>query len=245
MNPGAATDDGSAPRRAFLARVRAALNRAGPRAPVPPLPPQLDDALVRRVHAQADLIGLFERRAAEIGLSVHRTTAARLADDVAGLLAARGVRRAALEAQGLPRHAEIDQRLRARGIEVLDPRAKRGADLFDVDAGVTGVLAALAESATLVCVSGDGRPRGLSLIPPMHVAIVRRREIVADLLDLWSLLAPDAPGDAPAESQPAPAALPSCIVLISGPSKTADIEGVLVTGVHGPAEVHAVVIEDD
>ena len=69
-------------------------------------------------------------------------------------------------------------------------------------------------------------------MPPVHIAIVRAAQIVPDMLDLW-------PPGVPAPSMPA------SLVLVTGPSKTADIEGILITGVHGPREVRVIVVESD
>ena len=102
--------------------------------------------------------------------------------------------------------------------------------LFNVDAAVTGVLAAVAETGTLVCVSGKSSARGVSLIPPVHIALLSVSQIVGDLFDYFDQLS-------------AQADLPANVNLISGPSKTADIEGILITGVHGPGHVHIVVLE--
>ena len=90
-------------------------------------------------------------------------------------------------------------------------------------------LPPVAETGTLVCTSGNERWRGLTLIPPLHIAIVEAQQITPDLIDLF------------AGGMPAP--LPANVTLISGPSKTADIEGILITGVHGPREVHVVVVD--
>ena len=73
-----------------------------------------------------------------------------------------------------------------------------------------------------------GRSRGAYLLPFVHVAIVRASQVVPDLVDAW-----DQFEDGPALS-----------LLVTGPSKTADIEGVLITGVHGPGELHVVLVED-
>ena len=104
---------------------------------------------------------------------------------------------------------------------------------FDVDCGITGVHAALAETGTLVLYSDAHHSRGLSLVPPLHIAIVYRRDILPDMLDHWARLR-GIPGSD----------LPSNMVFITGPSKTADIEGELVTGVHGPEAVHIMLVEE-
>ena len=101
--------------------------------------------------------------------------------------------------------------------------------LFSVDAAITGVRAAVAETGTLVCSAGSQSARGSSLIPPIHIALVDARQLHADLFDLFDWLGQQDE-------------LPSNVNLITGPSKTADIEGVLVTGVHGPGVVHIVLV---
>ena len=102
--------------------------------------------------------------------------------------------------------------------------------LFGADLGITGVRAAIAETGSLALASGPDEPRSFSLLPPIHIAVVERSQLVADLFDLSDLF----PGPWPE--------LPSCLSLITGPSKTGDIELRLVTGVHGPGEVHVVLV---
>jgi L-lactate utilization protein LutC len=104
---------------------------------------------------------------------------------------------------------------------------------FDVDAGITDVAIAIAESGTLVHAVGRERGRAPTGVPPLHVVLLPASAIVPDLLDYFATLR-GIPGRD----------LPSSVLLISGPSKTADIEGVLVTGIHGPNEVIVLLIED-
>jgi L-lactate utilization protein LutC len=77
----------------------------------------------------------------------------------------------------------------------------------------------------------SGQGRSVSLVPPLHVALLEPSQIVPDLFDLFR------------ELETHKAEFPSNITLITGPSKTGDIQLKLTTGVHGPGEVHAVVIE--
>ena len=101
--------------------------------------------------------------------------------------------------------------------------------IFAADAGITNVAALLAETGSLVMSSSPEQPRSPSLLPPLHIAIAKEGQIVADLFDLFEAYS--------AEKLPA-----SNVVLITGPSKTGDIELKLVTGVHGPGEVHVIVL---
>jgi L-lactate dehydrogenase complex protein LldG len=94
---------------------------------------------------------------------------------------------------------------------------------YDLDCAVTDVKAAVAETGSLVIQPVPGHGRALSLVPAIHVAIIEPRNLVADLIDLFEKFSRENP--------------PPVFTLITGPSKTADIEGALVTGVHGPGLV--------
>jgi len=100
------------------------------------------------------------------------------------------------------------------------------------DIGITSVDYALAATGTFVMLSSHNEARLISLLPPAHIAIVPRSRILANLDELLSIL-------------PRPAEQTSSMVLITGPSRTADIEQILVRGVHGPGDVYAVVVDDE
>ncbi|HET7874335.1 MAG TPA: lactate utilization protein [Methylomirabilota bacterium] len=103
--------------------------------------------------------------------------------------------------------------------------------------GVTGVDWALAETGTLILVSGPGRPRSTSLLPDTHVAVFGPEHVLESLeqvgIMLEALHADGAPGLGGA-----------MINFITGPSRTADIELTLTRGVHGPKEVHAIFYDE-
>lgn len=90
------------------------------------------------------------------------------------------------------------------------------------DAGVTGADAALAETGSVIISSGPGRSRMASLLPPVHIALVTAERLSSDILT-WAAARS---GD-----------LPANVTVISGPSKTADIEQTLAIGMHGPKRV--------
>jgi len=94
--------------------------------------------------------------------------------------------------------------------------------------GVTGCEAVIAETGTLVMLSGAGRPRAASLLPPVHVCIVRRSEMFMTMGEYFA-------------RRPATIATAACCTFITGPSRTADIELTLTVGVHGPRKVIVVV----
>lgn len=99
------------------------------------------------------------------------------------------------------------------------------------DIGITGADYALGETGTFVMLSSTQEARLISLLPPVHIAIFPRVRILANLNELFSEL-------------PKPADRTSSMVLITGPSRTADIEQILVRGVHGPGEVYAVIVDE-
>jgi len=98
------------------------------------------------------------------------------------------------------------------------------------DVGITSADYVLAETGTLVMLASYAEARLISLLPPMHVSVFSRSRILANLDELLAIL-------------PNPAEQTSSMVLITGPSRTADIEQILVRGVHGPGEICAVVVD--
>lgn len=102
--------------------------------------------------------------------------------------------------------------------------------------GVTSADFCVAESATLVMRTRPGHARSASLLPSIHVAVIRAEQIVADLSELYRRLEPFADGPY--------GGITNCMTFVSGPSKTADIEATLVRGAHGPREVHLYVIAE-
>jgi L-lactate dehydrogenase complex protein LldG len=136
-----------------------------------------------------------------------------------------------LSAPGLLDH------LRDAGIRIVDADVPRGepersrklAEIESVAVGITGADAALADTGTLALRSGPGRPRLASLSVQTHIAVFTPEQLYASWADWWAAL-PNCPAWASAASN---------LTLISGPSRTADIEMTLTVGVHGPREVIA------
>jgi L-lactate dehydrogenase complex protein LldG len=102
----------------------------------------------------------------------------------------------------------------------------RVADCMAAEVTVEEVFGAIAETGTIVCVSEGGRAVQAGLLPAHHVAIVRRDRIFATLDDLLAAVA---------------GAPPTNITLVTGPSRTADIELTLAIGVHGPERLDVIV----
>ena len=133
----------------------------------------------------------------------------------------------------------IEQLLAERGIAVhawdkLEqlPADERWPAAFSADLGITSVDWAVAETGTLALCSRPGQGRVVSLLPPTYLAIVESPQIVPDLFDLFERLEQEKND------------LPSNVALVTGPSKTGDIELKLTTGVHGPGNVHLLVVDD-
>ncbi len=106
--------------------------------------------------------------------------------------------------------------------------APNASDIFGFDVGITSAQAAIAETGTLVLDSARERHRLVSLVPPVHIAIVNASTICATLSETLSMLRSGG------ELSPA-------VTFITGPSRTADIELTLTIGVHGPQELYVII----
>ena len=126
---------------------------------------------------------------------------------------------------------EVERLLQLTDLEIEElgivPNAH---DIFRFDVGISTVQAAIAETGTLVLDSTLERHRLVSLVPPVHIAIVRASQIYRTLSEVLSLIRKDK------EISPA-------VTFITGPSRTADIELTLAIGVHGPQELYVIIDE--
>ena len=124
------------------------------------------------------------------------------------------------------------ERIDADSLALLSPdERKRRVETAQI--GITSATYAIAETGTLAMLASPGSERLASLLPPVHVAVVAAEQILPDLFDAFDAL--HASGLE---------RLPSNVTLITGPSKTGDIELTLTTGVHGPGEWHVVLAPD-
>jgi len=226
----AATDDNV--RRETVARFLDWLKRRQRTAPPETALPDDPQTGAREVALDEDLAARFRRAATTVGMNVHTAMLSDWLDVVGELLQKHEARSAAIPAAGdgffeAERVEQLRQRLTGEGIATQSDVDDE--TLFSVDVAITGVAAAIAEHGSLVCESQPGVARGSSLIPPIHIAVVAVEQLLPDLCDYFDGLSKRS-------------GLPAAISLITGPSKTADIEGVLVTGVHGPAVVDVVVV---
>jgi len=176
-----------------------------------------------------DPVTRFVREARLVQTSVEVTGRDRVAEAVVAALQAEGARRVAVAADVAPLRNEMAERLREAGIEAVryEDVAPRRDELRTLDATVTGCLAAVAATGSIV--TGGPSGRGAALVAPVHVCVVERSRLFDGLLSLLRAL-PDL-GAA------------SAVALQTGPSRTADIEKTLILGMHGPKAVHVVVVD--
>jgi L-lactate utilization protein LutC len=221
-------------RETFLERVRQAV-RAGQRAGAGNLPGPRTQ--VGYQGAGTDPVARYCQEFQAAGGHVHVVPDPSAAvARVRALLTAAGARRLVVGGGRLLATLDLRRQLHDLGIEVaalgdLTPSTSREV-FFAADVGLTGADFLVAETGSIVLRSGPQEPRSASLLPPVHVVVADQTQIVADLFDLFVALG----GPTAATS------LPSCTTIITGPSKTGDIELRLVTGVHGPGEVHCILI---
>jgi L-lactate dehydrogenase complex protein LldG len=202
-----------------MERVRLALGRTGPLTTAP-TPPAIDESIARLADGDG-LADRFIRMCEENKMHVERTTAEDLPSRLADFLRSQNVHRVALSSGGVMQ--SITSALRQSGFDVRSWDETTLDDLYDFDCGITDVYSAVAETGSLVIRASTAHGRALSLVPPIHVAVVEQGQIVPDLIDLFAKLTREGTG--------------SAVSLITGPSKTSDIEMILVVGVHGPVKV--------
>jgi L-lactate dehydrogenase complex protein LldG len=205
----------------FLDTIRRALSTRGPQAELP------DDLEVARVVGDnTDLVQSFADNVERALMHPYRVNDEQsCVQKVLEIVEQAGANKVIVPPEDFTGRDAIVQELQNRNITLCDPDDQEAA--FDADAGITGVESAVVETASLYLGSGGSTRRLASLAPPHHIAIVNADQIVPDLLD-W--------GRRSTEN------LPAAETLVSGPSKTADIELNLVLGVHGPREEHVVIV---
>jgi L-lactate dehydrogenase complex protein LldG len=220
-----------ASREAVLGRVRRALGKAGPddaardaaqayvaahaHGPRPAMP---DDLVQRFLTRASDMASTVERIASvqEIPAAVARYLAAlTLPASLAMQQSRSGV--------CWPEFGALDWQSQDVHIEA---RPTAGDDRI----GITGTFCAIAETGTLVLITGEPWPIASALLPDTHIAVVRADRIVSGMEEAFALVRAERP------------TMPRALNLISGPSRTGDIEQTIVLGAHGPYRVHILVL---
>jgi len=210
-------------RAAILSSVRSALGR-GEDGSVPPVPAsvRMPDRIPGTVDAE---IGLLCEEIGKLGGHARRLTVADLGQVLDELICDEAIKKVTLWQTAEIKALGLAELLSERGVEIVSPYAGKGA-LAGCDLGVTGADMALPETGTLLLRSSAKRPRSTSLLPRVHLALVMPSAMRADL------------DEALAEAQDE-----GHFVLITGPSRTADIELTVTIGVHGPRALYVWVLE--
>ncbi len=207
--------------------VRRALGRLHP-LKNPPVPPPIDEHIARLVYSEIGLPELFQKRAMEMKMLVDLTPVDDLLPNLAAFLQEQKCGSAMLSDTPLLKKLKVIDYLKKKRINAKWWKDITADEAYDIDAGITEADYAVAETGTLVIRHRPEHGRLLSLVPFVHVAIVEPKIFVPDLMDLFLRLGKQGTG--------------SGVTLISGPSKTADIEMNTVTGVHGPNVVKTFVL---
>jgi L-lactate dehydrogenase complex protein LldG len=169
-----------------------------------------------------DLIDIFCKEASALANDIERVASlAQVPGVVARYLDSKSVERRAVCWPAFMSLAWKDQ-----GI-AIESRIARGDDVV----GITGAFAAIAETGTLMMLSGAQTPASVSLVPETHVAIVSTDRFVATMEDGWSRMRSENGG------------APRAVNFISGPSRTGDVEQTSTLGAHGPRRVLIVLVD--
>ena len=215
----------SAAKERILGAVRRSLGRTGP------LPESVRGGLDRRLAAPTpnlkpalaeDPVSLFVRKAN----AVHTRTT--VVPTLAGVSEA-VVRH--IEDNGLGEEIVVAPNL--EGVRwsnrlVVEARAACGSD----QVSVTGAFAGIAETGSVMLLSGPESPTTLNFLPEDHIVVLRESRIVPHPEDAWALLREER------------GTMPRTVNLICGPSKTGDVELVITEGAHGPRRFHVVVVQE-
>ena len=221
-------------RNAFIERVRRAAEsgRAYRVAPPPEMP-----ARVAYVGAGDDPLTRFLAEVAAVGghASLAETDAAALAQ-LTAICERYQVQSVLAWQHPVLERLKLVEHCHQRQIAYLDharlaplERSEQRQRILACDLGISSVDMAIGETGSLVLCARPGHERLASLAPPVHVAIVDEAQIVPDVFDLFDTL-----------SSQAFDAWPSNVTLVTGPSKTGDLELRLTTGVHGPKHWHVI-----
>ena len=184
--------------------------------------------LPARARNAGDRVGQFIAEAERVGATVDRTTHN---DGVPAAVAAY------LQSRNIPsvlRLAPAVESLpwaRVPGVDVLGGAVKDGDAV-----GLSAAFAGVAETGTLVLLSGPANPTRLNLLVETHIVVVQARDIEGAYEDVWKKLRASDPEEK--------SFMPRTVNWITGPSRTADIEQTLLMGAHGPKALHIVVVGD-
>ena len=203
-------------RESLLARVRLALGRDAA-LPVPPVPGRLAPRMPGTPLEEMDaLLG----EVGKLGGKTQQLALGGLPDALASLVHEQAIRKATLWQTAELEALGVGRALQKLGVELISPHADKHA-LADCDLGVTGADAAFPETGTLLLRSAPERPRMVSLVPRIHLALITPNILLPDLSQGFERVKAE-----------------GYFVFITGPSRTADIEMTVTIGVHGPKALY-------
>jgi L-lactate dehydrogenase complex protein LldG len=208
---------------AFLARLPESHIEPPARPQGPPEPPPVDalETLVQKLQAT--------------GMGVHQINGAEAAVEHAlTLVKQSGADRLGVSDLGPELNKFLQDAAKSQDVEVVSAGDDRGkAQSMDLlSAGLTRAELAVAQVGALVQVARPGGGRLLSLMPPLHIALLHSGDVLPTMADVPIALH---------DPKRFPEGMPPAVSLIGGPSKTGDIEAVIVLGVHGPGRVEVVI----
>ena len=212
-------------REEILGKVREALGRR-PESGVPPIPPTARVGPRQAGDPEAEIAQLLTEIEKLSGVTRRLASRDDLRAALAELVKAEAVKRATLWTTPDLIAWDVAGTLATLGVEIVSPQADKHL-VAECELGVTGADAALPETGTLLLRSSPERPRVVSLLPRVHLAILTPAALRPDLHQAF------------AETKDA-----GYSVLVSGPSRTADIELTLTLGVHGPKALYAWVMNE-
>lgn len=212
----------------ILGRIRTTINRPEG-AGLPPAPEYANRSLIpgRAQGTPAELTERFIAMATEAEISIDRVTDS---SDVGKAVAAW------LNAEGLPDRAVVspDPVMDTYGWEAAPGlEISRGATRGDDMVSVTPTIAGIAETGSIMVTTGPGTPYTLNFLPETHIAIVHTDRIVGGYEDAWARVR---------RNGETGIALPRTVTMITGPSRSSDIEREVTVGVHGPKRLHIVLV---
>jgi L-lactate dehydrogenase complex protein LldG len=217
-------------RDAIFARLNAADRRPlqdGPQA----------EAMPAKTYSRKEKIENLQRLMEAMRTEIHVTDAAHWLDKLEDVLRARKVK-TLLFAPGSEIGSSLQQHFRTPGdgrpeLIAYDRETEQLKEtVFNVDAGITATYGAIAEIGALILWSSPEEPRQISLVPPIHVSVLKADKIYNTFLEVI-------------QKENWAGKMPTNAFLISGPSKTADIELTLAFGVHGPKELIVLIVDGD
>ena len=233
----------------MLDRIRKALKHPSGRSAQPPpaggdppaggvMPPIAPDEVLPKFELELGKVGGLTYRAASLdGLeSILRK-----------ILESAPAPSVVLSRNPLLNQLRLEARLREWGVSIAawpdgedqlkpEDRAAYREACFAASAGITGVDFVLAETGSLVLTSRTEGSQLASLAPPVHIALFRENQVIESLDEVLEMLRLSRDTDQPTPGR--------SVVFVTGPSRTADIEQILIRGVHGPGEVHAILVEE-